>query len=555
MTHALVRTSATGSPFDAASLFNLAHLDALSEEITLGGQPALFVHIYCEAPDYRPTGAAGEGIAAVDDVARAALVYLDHWSATGRQDSLRRARAALNFLLAMQMPSGGFYNFILDRAGAINREGPTSRLPLDWWDCRALWAIARGYAVFRWIEPGVARRLANAYLRTERLLDRHIGEIGTWTTIRGVRSPAWLPSGSAALSAVAALALAEFQAASPNPATARTLAALADGLAAFQLGGPGQFPWGLHPHSLDGVHAWHAWGAHEAQALARAGQVLGERAWIAAAQREVDGFFAWQLATERLHELGPLPIVAGQQAYGVNCMVQAAINLYHATGDPHYARLAGLHASWLLGNNVAGAPIYDPSTGRGYDGIDGGDGAYRVSRHAGAESTIEALMALQAVLPVPEAARCLAFLPGDRQSWLMLAAAAGEVRAGAAGTLHFTLAEGGEYVPLLAQLPATGAAVPLLVTLDDAPPWTTAPAAEPHGAYRWLDPVTPTPVMLAAGRHRLRLDHLDGDQARATNVAGFLLHPALATRTFLSPDGARLRLRFDPRRGALSWEE
>ncbi len=488
MTNVLVRTTASGSPFDAASLFNLAHLDALSEEIVLAGQPALLVHTYCEAPDYRPIGAEGEGIAAVDDVARAALVYLDHWSTTGKQESLRRARAALNFVLAMQTPSGAFYNFVLDRAGTINRDGPTSRLPLDWWDCRALWAIARGYAVFRWIEPGVARRLASAYLRTERLLDRHVGEVGTWKTVQGVRTPAWLPSGSAALSAVAMLALAEFQVASPNPATARTLAALADGLAAFQLGGPGQFPWGLHPHSIDGVHSWHAWGAHEAQALARAGQVLGERGWIAAAQREVDGFFAWQLATERLHELAPLPIVAGQQAYGVNCMVQAAMNLFHATGDPHYARLAGLHASWLLGNNAAGLPTYDPETGRGYDGIDGIDGIngrggeFTVSRHAGAESTIEALMALQAVLPVPEAARCLAFRPSGGKRWQVLAAATGEVLAGQEGTLHFSLAEGGDYMPYLAQMPGTGAPSSLLVTLDHAPAWATAPAAGPGRA-------------------------------------------------------------------------
>ncbi len=555
MTNVLVRTTASGSPFDAASLFNLAHLNALTEEITLDGQPSLLVHTYCEAPDYRPIGAEGEGIAAVDDVARAALVYLDHWSATGRQDSLRRARLALNFVLAMQTPSGGFYNFIHDRSGTINRDGPTSRLPLDWWDCRALWAIARGYAIFRWIEPGVARRLAAAYLRTERLLDRHVGEVGTWTTIEGIRTPAWLPHGSAALSAVAVLALAEYQAAAPNPATARTLAALADGLAAFHVGGPGRFPWGLHPHSLGEVHSWHAWGAHESQALARAGQVLGERGWIAAAQHEVDGFFAWQLATERLHELGPLPLIAGQQAYGVNCMVQAALNLYHATGDPHYARLGGLHASWLLGNNVAGLPIYDPDTGRGYDGIDRLGGDFLVSRHAGAESTIEALMALQAVLPVPEAVRCLAFRPTGGRRWLVLAPEEGAVQSGAAGSLLFTLAEAGEYVPYLASVPGMGAPPALLVTLDDAAPWATPPAAESSSPARWLDPATPAPVALAAGSHRLRLDHLDGDQTRATNIAGFLLHPTVATRTFLAPDGTHLRLAFDLQRGELTWEE
>lgn len=555
MTQALAQPAVARVPDDAAGRVNLAHLDALSEFITLDGQPALLVHTYCEAPSYLPIGADGEGIAAVDDVARAALVYLDHWTTTGQPSSLRHARAALNFVLAMQTPGGGFYNFIHDRAGTINRDGATSRLPLDWWDCRALWALARGYAVFRWTEPGYARRLAGAYLRTEHLVASHIGEVGTRTVVHGVRAPAWLPQNSASLSALAVLAMAEYQTATPNPATARAIAALADGLASFQLGGPGCFPWGLHPHSLGGVGSWHAWGTHEAQALARAGLVLGERSWIAAAQHEVDGFFAWQLATERLHELSPLPVIGGQQSYGVNCMVQAALNLYRATGDPRYARLGGLHASWLLGGNAADTPMYDPATGRGYDGIDLIGGAFLASQHAGAESTIEALMALQAVLPVPEAARFLPYKPVAGRSWLAIAAEEGQVQAGSAGTLHFTLTEGGEYALLLARTPGTPATPSLLAAIDEATPLLVPPAAETPEAYRWLDPVAPTPIALAAGRHTLRLGHAAGDQARPTGVAGVLIHPPIASRTFAAEGGARLRLGFDLRRGELSWEE
>jgi hypothetical protein len=540
MIQTVAQPAVARSPDATAGRVNLAHLDALSEFISLDGHPALLVHTYCEAPSYLPIGADGEGIAAVDDVARAALVYLDHWTATGQQTSLQRGRAALNFVLAMQTPGGGFYNFIHDRAGTINREGATSRLPLDWWDCRALWALARGYAVFRWTEPGYARRLASAYLRTEQLIARHIGEVGTRTAIQGVRVPAWLPNNSAALSALAVLAMAEHQMTTPNPATARAIAALADGLASFQIGGPGCFPWGLHPHSLGEVGSWHAWGAHEAQALARAGLVLGERSWIAAAQREVDGFFAWQLATERLHELTPLPVIGGQQSYGVNCMVQAAINLYHATGDPHYARLGGLHASWLSGGNAAGTPMYDPATGRGYDGIDLIDGAF---------------VALQAVLPVPDAVRYLSYTPISGRSWQVIAAEEGNVRAGETGTLHFTIAEAGNYTLSLAHAPGAGVASPLQIAIDAAQPWAGPLAAEPHGEYRWLDPVTPTPVKFAVGQHTLRLDYEDGDQARPTNVAGFLLHPMVATRTFAGSDGARLRLGFDLCRGELSWEE
>jgi hypothetical protein len=274
--------------------------------------------------------------------------------------------------------------------------------------------------------------------------------------------------------------------------------------------------------------------------------------WIAAARREVDGFFAWQLATTRLHEFGPLPVVAGQQAYGVNCMVQAALNLYHATGDPRYARLGGLHASWLLGDNVAGAAVYDPATGRGHDGIDREGDEFLVSRHAGAESTIEALMALQAVLPIPEAARCLAYRPVEGISWAVITPQEqGQSRA----LLHFTLAREGEYALYVACLRTPGAAGPLKVTIDGARSWTWPPIAQPAGAYRWLVPLTPGPLDLSAGAHTLRVEYPDRDRAADGAIAGFFLHPARATRTFLAPDGARLQLQFDLRLGALDWDE
>ena len=56
--------------------------------------------------------------------------------------------------------------------------------------------------------------------------------------------------------------------------------------------------------------------------------------------------------------------------------------------------MAGLAAGWFYGNNSAVFAMYDPTTGRGYDGLMG-PSEFRVNRNAGAESTIEALMALQ----------------------------------------------------------------------------------------------------------------------------------------------------------------
>ena len=552
---------------------NLTHLDYLSDIVELDGLPTLLTHIYCEADGYLHNDAADEGIAAVDDVARAALVYLNHWTATGAAPSLVRARAALNFVLRMQNPAGAYYNFVRDRAGTINTDGITSRDDLDWWTCRALLALARGCAAFATVDPTYAARLRAAYLRTEGLIARQIAGSRALHTIGGHAAPDRFIGGSPTLSAVAVLGLVSYQETEPNPATAALLTALADALAAFSCAGPCGLPWGLHPQSFDELGLWHAWGAHSAEALARAGGLLGRADWLLAAGREVDGFFAWQLATERIHELQPLPLVAGQQSYGVNGMVQAALALHAATGKPRYARMAGLHAAWFYGNNAVGVPLYDPLTGRGFDGIDGEEGGYRVSLNAGAESTIEALLALQAVAEVPEAARFLAYRTVHVERWQTLRARTAALRGSATGqhrdeapvlyagdtlTWQCHIPRAGAYVlyvgrpPAAAELHGTpGATLAVRVGEQQGPP-IGVPAPDD---YPWLQRLTPVPLALAAGEQTIRLRvEADAPGAVAT-VAGVLLHPLVVHKTLAAPDGRELRLRYQLGRGLHGWDE
>ncbi|BCX06136.1 MAG: hypothetical protein KatS3mg053_4074 [Candidatus Roseilinea sp.] len=178
------------------TLINLAHLDFLSEEVEIGGVPMILTHIYSEYPNYEWVDASGEGIACVDDVARAALVYLAHYRATHDQRALDKARRALNFVRYMQADDGEFYNFVTDRAGTINRAGITSYKSLDWWAMRGLWALARGYAVFKQIDPIYAAQLREAYLRTEYAIRHSIpqSDVGKKIQVHGFDVPAWLPA-------------------------------------------------------------------------------------------------------------------------------------------------------------------------------------------------------------------------------------------------------------------------------------------------------------------------------------------------------------------------
>ncbi|MCH8276547.1 MAG: hypothetical protein IIA50_03265, partial [Bacteroidetes bacterium] len=138
-------------------LFNLAHLDYLGEEIQRGDFTLRIVHIYSEAPDYNWVGDDDEGIACVDDAARAAVVYLRHFELSNDQDSREKATELLRFIMYMQADSGLFYNFVLNRRLEINRTHPRSRADvLGPWAARAIWALGTGVRVLGSADSGIS---------------------------------------------------------------------------------------------------------------------------------------------------------------------------------------------------------------------------------------------------------------------------------------------------------------------------------------------------------------------------------------------------------------
>ncbi|HSJ86655.1 MAG TPA: sugar-binding protein, partial [Anaerolineales bacterium] len=239
----------------------------------------------------------------------------------------------------------------------------------------------------------------------------------------GLQVPAWLIAGGSDVTSIAVLALLEYDSATngQDASTRDVLTKLSEGLAAYQAGDDRNYPFGWHPDSTTSPFTWHAWGSTQAFALTRAGQQLSRPEWIASAQREADTYYARLLAGQMVGEWGVLPYEFPQIAYGTNSIVQALVALHQATGDDTYGKLAGLAVGWFYGNNAAGFAMYDPATGRGYDGLLG-PSSFRVNQNAGAESTIEALMALQAVNMDPVASLYLHYQADASNSWQVLEA-------------------------------------------------------------------------------------------------------------------------------------
>jgi hypothetical protein len=125
---------------------------------------------------------------------------------------------------------------------------------------------------------------------------------------------------------------------------------------------------------------------------------------IQSAEREAQGFYSRLLIEGFQKEMDVANpdkrVLFDQIAYAVRPMGAGLVRLYEATGDEDYLVMAGLAASWFFGNNVLGQPMYDPSTGRCFDGI---PDSTSLNRNSGAESTIEALACLIEVMQYPVA--------------------------------------------------------------------------------------------------------------------------------------------------------
>jgi multiple sugar transport system substrate-binding protein len=378
---------------------SFAHLRHLTRDATVNGKRVRVVALYANAPEYAPTGSPErdgfEGIASVDDAARAAVLYLRAFETSGDTAHRNEAMGLLRFVVAMEQGDGEFYNFI-DTAGRPNVAAISSRKSMSYWAARGIWALGEAHRVFGTMYPdGLVELRAPTALAVARMAREIDG--------------GHLIGGSVTATSEALLGLLALERAATTPERA-ALALRTATLLASHSAVEATAPWGAF---IDSPRApWHAWGSRSVSALAQASVVHGRRELLSAARREADGLWSRFLVAGQIPaEVAPDGSVKWfpQIAYGVGPVAEGFVALAEAEGGQRrHAVYAGLIAAWLLGGNTAGVAMYDPAMGRTFDGI---DGASKVNRNSGAESTIEALLALQAVMRNPEAMEYLQYKP------------------------------------------------------------------------------------------------------------------------------------------------
>ena len=110
------------------------------------------------------TNTYGQGAFNADDIARAAVVYLRHWRATGSRGEPREGRGLLRGLTYLQSPNGNVVLWMQpDGTLNVSADPPETPSPSDsdasYWLARTVWALGEGYSAFKRDDPAFARFL------------------------------------------------------------------------------------------------------------------------------------------------------------------------------------------------------------------------------------------------------------------------------------------------------------------------------------------------------------------------------------------------------------
>jgi hypothetical protein len=340
----------------------LRQLARLTRAVPAAGPNAVALAVYAGPDDALiPARESGtEGVACVDDAARAVMLLCALWERTELPWIRSWCAGLVDFVVWMQDANGKWVNFIVDWDDAAgNRTGASSYAGGAFWQARALQAVARAAIVF-----------GDAHAETA--LERGLASM---------RAPA--PPDVRALHVMTAVDLVR---AGRVPRMRNHLTGWIDQMLACTCDG-------MLMNSPQESGRPHLWGHVQEAALAAAGALLGRKEVIAVARRSAELVFA-----DVIESGFDLPRV---QPYDVASAIHVMDSLHDVTESADYADLAHKARQWFDGRNPAGLPVYDVDTGRVADGIDEG----RISRNSGAEANVVAAEAL--LDRVAQQARCL----------------------------------------------------------------------------------------------------------------------------------------------------
>jgi len=524
---------------------NLDHLNSLKETIvTVEGKKLSIWAIYAEPSvnsdrnsSYKHIGDEDEGLSCVDDVARAAVLYLKHYKYTGDNHSLTLAKEALDFVIYMETDDGQFYNFVFSD-GTVNKYGHTSNKSFGHWAVEGLWALCEGYKIFKDTDPAYAKKLDECIKKAlYNILPSNplspLSHYGEYKSVCGRSVPAWLIGDGTDQSSIAAVALCAYYEAKPEKETGEITEKLCEGIMFMSGNKPDEFPFGACLSSL-APNEWHAWGSRQMMALSKAGLLLGRKDFIATAEKEANYWITHlNSSTGMIFAMNPYPVIYPHQAYGNEVITEGLLSLYDVTGKNIYAIQAGLMASWLMGNNPAGEPVYDSKTGRVFDGVDN----HRVSFSSGAESTICGLMELMDVLRNPVAKTYLDYKEISSHRFKVAEFDGKNFSSPHVIDMNVDIDFKGEYIPYMVY--TDGISGEFNISLDGK---SFIAFSVLEKSETLLKSEKLSPVSLNEGKHKIKITFVPEISGTEVNIASMIFQPVLENRFFQNSKGKKIAI-------------
>lgn len=397
-------------PAPPPSLINTQHLDHLYQEIEIDSLKLGTIWIYSDAPDYKLVADKDEGYTCVDDVSRALVFYCRQYSVHPLHDYLVKIKSLSKFIMYMRAPNGYYYNFMFPDK-QINKVHQNSKPEPNFWSWRAYWALSELALVdcnaLQSVQTEARSQLASLTQKINLLFQPP----DEWITVEGLTLSKRVADFGSDQMSVILLGLANYYQIHPTTTLKMLMQNIGQSIISAQFGNKSSFPYGAF---LSWKNVWHAWGNTQAYALLKVGKELNNEAFIASALKEVDNFYNYRREQLYFHQFYIKKVNDSIQmynlqkfpqiAYNISPMILASIEAYHLTKLEKYATQAGELGGWFFGKNAANRQMVHTETGVVFDGIDSGE---NVNTNSGAESTIEALLALQAIETVPTALQTL----------------------------------------------------------------------------------------------------------------------------------------------------
>lgn len=395
----------------AKGIVNTSHLDHLYELINVNGNNLGIIHIYSEYPDYKWIGDEDEGITCIDDVARAAVFYLEHYKLYHNKASYKKAKSLIRFVLYMQAENGFFNNFMFPDY-SINKTFKTSLAEPNWWSWRALWALVEAKGSFN-DDKNLNKKIDKSIRKILTVTKKWLSNENKTVNYNGFELPSWLPYETAAdQSALIVKSLCIYYKKTKEQSVLSNIKKLSDGIVMMQAGSKDNFPFGCF---LSWQNTWHGWGNNQSEALLLSAEMLNDTNYSSSALSEIKYFHAYLIEEKYLSNFevskdssGSISLIKkekfSQIAYEISPIVLASLKAFEITKDTLFAHTAVNAALWFFGKNTVNKPMYDKNTGRCFDGI---ISEAEVNQNSGAESTIEALLSLISIEKNPTTRKIL----------------------------------------------------------------------------------------------------------------------------------------------------